>query len=136
MNWQEILFTVLSLVITGLVTFGFKLFYNWLSVKLKDGQGKKYLLAALDVVQSVVKETYQTYVKNLKLENAFTKEEQTKALNMALERSKTLLSDSVKQYIEDNFGGGLDKWIITNIEAYLYDVKNGKKQEETTDENG
>lgn len=135
MNWQEILFTVISLVITGLVTYGFKLFYNWLNAKLKDGQGKKYLLAALDVVKSVVKETYQTYVQNLKLENAFTKEEQTKALNMALEQCKRLLSDNVKEYIEDNFGGGIDKWITTIIEAYLYDLKNGKKQEETTNEN-
>lgn len=46
-----------------------------------------------------------------------------KALNTALERAESQLSECSKKYVADHFGY-LDKYLIGRIEAAIYDLKN------------
>lgn len=122
MNWQEILISVVTVVLTGLATWAVTALTGWLNEKLKDKKSHRYALAILEVVTSCVKATYQTYVEAIKGTDMWTKETQEKALKMALESAKAQLDDELKGYITENFGG-VDQYIIGLIEAVIYDLK-------------
>jgi hypothetical protein len=122
MNWQEILISVVTVVLTGLATWAVTALTGWLNEKLKDKKSQRYAFAILEVVTSCVKATYQTYVEAIKGTDMWTKEAQEKALKMALESAKAQLDDELKGYITENFGG-VDQYIIGLIEAILYDLK-------------
>lgn len=122
MNWQEILISVVTVILTGLATWAVTALTGWLNEKLKDKKSQRYAFAILEVVTSCVKATYQTYVEAIKGTDMWTKEAQEKALKMALESAKAQLDDELKGYITENFGG-VDQYIIGLIEAILYDLK-------------
>ena len=73
-------------------------------------------------VNAAVKATYQSYVEGLKGTDAWTKEAQEKALQMALETAKAELTAGAKAYIE-KYHGDINKYIATLIESILYDLK-------------
>lgn len=133
MDFQTILFSVLSLVLTALATWAVERLTAWLNSKIKDKQALGYLADAVKVVQTVVKEVYQTYVENLKNTNAFTAEAQKTALNKAIEKAKIIMSTETREYIEKNYGD-FTVWITSQIESVLYDLKN-KVKEDNTNEN-
>lgn len=122
MNWQEILISVVTVVLTGLATWAVTALTGWLNEKLKDKKSQRYAFAILEVVTSCVKATYQTYVEAIKGTDMWTKEAQEKALKMALESAKAQLDNELKGYITENFGS-VDQYIIGLIEAILYDLK-------------
>lgn len=123
MNIQQILLSILGTVLTALAAWGVERFTAWLNTKIKDSKALKLLTEALNIVQSVVKATYQTYVQSLKEKNMFDKEAQANALNMAIEAAKNMLSDEAKKYITENYGD-LTEWLKLKIESTLYDLKN------------
>lgn len=133
MDFQTILFSVLSLVLTALATWAVERLTTWLNSKIKDKQALGYLTDAVNVVQTVVKEVYQTYVETLKNTNAFTAEAQKTALNKAIEKAKIIMSTETREYIEKNYGD-FTVWITSQIESVLYDLKN-KGKEDNTNEN-
>lgn len=133
MDFQTILFSVLSLVLTALATWAVERLIDWLNSKIKDKQALGYLTDAVKVVQTVVKEVYQTYVENLKNTNAFTAEAQKTALNKAIEKAKIIMSTETREYIENNYGD-FTVWITSQIESVLYDLKN-KGKEDNANEN-
>lgn len=136
MNFQEILFSAIGLVLTTLATWAVARLTAWLDSKIKDKTALGFLNDAISVVQSVVKEVYQTYVQSLKDKNKFDAKAQKEALNKAIERAKAIMSQETQDYITKNFGD-LTQWITLQIEAFLYDVKNKNKNEETkVNENG
>ncbi len=130
MNIQQILLSVLGTALTALAAWGVERLTAWLSTKIKNGKALKLLNEAINVVQSVVKATYQTYVQSLKDKNMFDAEAQKTALNMAVESATKTLSDEAKNYITANFGD-LKEWIILKVESTLYDLKNKPKDEIT-----
>ena len=120
---KDILLSVISLLLTGLATWGLSVFTTWMNDKLKDKKSRKYANEALNIVVSCVKATYQTYVEAIKGTDAWTKEAQEKALKLALESAKSQLNDDVTKYITENYGD-VDAYVISLIESVLYDLKN------------
>lgn len=127
MDWQSILITVISTVATGLASLLVTLLTALINNKIKDGKLQGYLNSAVSIVAMVVKQTFQTYVEELKDGDAFTPEKQKEALAMALGTINSLLSNEVKDALIENFGD-LDAWITAQIEAAIYDLKNKNKE--------
>jgi hypothetical protein len=122
MGFQDILFSVLGTLLTGLATWGTAVLVQWLNSKIKNKQLAQFAETILTVVNAAVKATYQSYVEGLKGTNAWTKEAQAQALKMALETVKQELTTGAIKYIEEQHGD-VDKYIITLIESVLYDLK-------------
>ena len=122
MNWNDLLISVCSIILTGLATWGLAVFTTWMNEKLKDKKSAKFANEALDIVVSCVKTTYQTYVEAIKGTDLWTKEAQEKALNMALESAKSQLSTDTEAYIANTYGN-TDAYIMNLIESVLYDLK-------------
>lgn len=123
MQWQEIVYTVIALLVTSVVMYGITQLKNYIATKLKDGNLKNFLNIALLSIQTAVKSTYQTYVESIKGTKDWTTDAQQTALNAALETAKASLSSDVQEYIKTTYGD-VDTWIKTQIEATLYDLKN------------
>lgn len=124
--FQEILFSVLGTLLTGLATWATAVLIQWLNSKIKNKELLALATTILTVVNTAVKSTYQTYVEGLKGTNAWTKEAQEKALKLALETAKAELTVEALEYIQQQHGD-IDKYLITLIESVLYDLKNGNK---------
>lgn len=126
MNWSDIIISAVSIIVTGLVSWGVAKLIELINSKIGDANAKAMLTAAVTTVTDVVKQVFQTYVEELKGKDAFTKEEQKKALAKALETIKAILPENVKNYLTENYGN-IEAWITTQIEAAIYNLKNGAK---------
>lgn len=131
---QEYLLSALGIIFTGLFTWLAKVVTAWLNSKIKN----KYIAALASsivvVVTNAVKATYQSYVEGLKGTDAWTKDAQEKALQMALETAKTELTTEALAYIQEQHGD-INSYLKTLIESVLYDLKNSNKNTSTTTEN-
>ena len=129
MNWQQILInitiTVAAALLTALGSWVLVKVKNLVATKIKNTKTQALLLGAVDVVASVVKATYQTYVQAIKGTEAWTQEAQKNALQQALRNAQVQLSTEAKDYIQANFGE-VGAWVQNQIEATLYDLKNKK----------
>ena len=129
MNFQQILFSVLSVILTTIATWAVARITAWLDGKIKDKKALGFLTDAIQVVQTVVKEVYQTYVQGLKNKNAFDIAAQKVALDTAIKRAKSIMSKECQEYIIKNYGD-LTEWLMLQIEAFLYDLKKKPELEE------
>lgn len=123
MNFQEILFSTIGTVLTGLLAWLVSVITNWITSKVKDKNAAKILTSITTLVTDAVQATYQSYVEALKGTNAWTKEAQEKALNMALETIKSQLTNEGMKFIEENYGNA-EEYLRTLIESILYKLKN------------
>ena len=126
---QEILnivLSVVSLVITGLATWGVTAFTNWLNSKIKDKQLASYLTDVTRIVTDAVMSVYQSYVETLKESGTFGEEEQQVAKNKALEIINTQLTAELRNYINTNYGD-IEKWLSNKIETVIYTLKVSSK---------
>lgn len=123
MSWNDILISVVSLVLTTFASWASATFIAWLNDKLKDRKSQRFIADAYMIAENCVKATYQTYVEAIKGTDLWTKEAQQKALQMALDSAKAQLKGSTTNYISNNFGD-LDTYLVGLIEAILYDLKN------------
>ena len=119
----QIIFSSLSIIITGLASWATSALVKWLNTKIKNQELTEFANTILNVVNSTVKATYQSYVEGLKGTDAWTKEAQEKALSIALETAKEGLTTEALKYIKEHHGD-IDKYIKTLIESVLYDLKN------------
>lgn len=129
MSWQQILIniaiTLAAALLTALGSWVLVKVKNLVATKIKNTKTQALLLGAVDVVASVVKATYQTYVQAIKGTEAWTQEAQKNALQQALRNAQVQLSTEAKDYIQANFGD-VGAWVQNQIEATLYDLKNKK----------
>lgn len=122
MNWNDILISVCSIILTTVASWASMRLIAWLDNKLKDTKSERYIKEAYRIIEDCVKSTYQTYVQAIKGTDLWTKEAQEKALHMALDAAKEQLNKSTTKYITENFGS-LDEYLTNLIEAVLYDLK-------------
>ena len=122
MSFQDILFSALSIIITGLASWGTAVLIKFLNSKIKDKELAAFATTIATVVGNAVKATSQTYVQTIKGTDAWTKEAQKKALSMALETTKSELTTEALAYIESQHGD-IDKYLITLIESTLFNLK-------------
>ena len=83
MSWQQILIniaiTLAAALLTALGSWVLVKVKNLVATKIKNTKTQALLLGAVDVVASVVKATYQTYVQAIKGTEAWTQEAQKNA---------------------------------------------------------
>ena len=72
---------------------------------------------------SAVQTVFQTYVEALKERGEFSKDAQAIALGKAKSIINSELSEELKNYIIQNYGD-LTNWIVNQIEASIYKLKN------------
>ncbi len=123
MNWNEILFTIIGIIVTAVITWLGNKVSSFLTAHIKDAKALKHMSDITQIVLNGVKATYQSYVEGLKGTDAWTKEAQEKALGMALNTVTSQLSDELLKFIAENYGD-VQQWIIGKIESSLYDLKN------------
>ena len=90
--------------------------------KIENDKADKYIYMLSDTITKCVIATNQTYVNNLKKENAFTKEAQLKALEMTADAVLAILSDEAKSYLP-TIVGDLNTYILTQIESEVNRLK-------------
>ena len=129
MDWTDILFSVLGIILTGLASWGTSVLIKWLNSKIKNKELAAFATTIVTVINNAVKATYQTYVESIKGTNLWTKEAQEHALQMALETAKSELTTEAIAYIEEQHGD-VEKYLVTLIESSLYDLKNQLKTKE------
>lgn len=122
MDWNGLIFSALSIIITGLATWAMSLLTKWLNDKLADKKSKKYADDILQIVSGAVKKTYQSYVEAIKGTDMWTIEAQQKALNIALGTAREAINLDTAQYISENYGD-IDTYLTNLIESVLYDLK-------------
>lgn len=120
---KEIIIYLIEALLSALATFLVARITMWLNSKIKDENAKKLATSALEVITTVVKATYQTYVQTLKDTGAFNEEAQKKALFLAKEKALSTFTDETKTYITETYGD-IEKWVETQIESVLYNLKN------------
>ena len=90
--------------------------------KIENDKADKYIYMLSNTITKCVTATNQTYVDNLKKDNAFTKEAQLKALEMTADAVLAILSDEAKTYLP-TIVGDLNTYILTQIEAEVKRLK-------------
>ena len=123
MDWQSIVVPIAVTAATALISWGLTLLTALVKGKIGDETAAKYLNGAIGIVDGAVKATYQTYVQALKESGDFEKEAQLAALEKAKYAALAQLSEDAKEYIRALYGD-LDKWLETQIESRLYELKN------------
>ena len=123
---NEIILNLITVIVTAviipLITLLGKKLIEWVNLKIDNELGKKYIENAVNVVTSVVKEISQTYVQELKKQNAFGKEAQAEALNAAKLQAEFLIRQEAKEYIKNAYGD-FSTWLEIQIEAAVADNK-------------
>lgn len=127
MDWSNVLISVVSVILTALAGWGVAKLTALIDNKITDATLKTALSGAINVVTSVVKEIYQTYVEALKDKNAFTAECQKQALASAIEKATALIPEATQTYISTYFGD-FETWLTTQIESIIYSLKNNSTE--------
>ena len=123
MDWQSIVVPIAVTAATALISWGLALLTALIKGKIGNEKVVQYLNGAIGIVDGAVKATYQTYVQALKESGDFDKEAQLAALEKAKYAALAQLSEDAKEYIRALYGD-LDKWLETQIESRLYELKN------------
>jgi hypothetical protein len=126
--WESIapyIYSGIGLIITGLCTWLSAYLVQLINSKIKDKNIAKWLSQITQIVLSVVKQVYQTYVEALKANGTFNADAQKEALNKAIVEIESELSTDAKKFITDNYGD-MEAWLKTQIESVIYTLKNNK----------
>ena len=90
--------------------------------QIDNDTASKYMDMACDAVTQAVTYTAQTFVDTLKAEDAFTKEKQIEAFNMAKDKTLEILGDTAVEALGEIYGD-LDTWLDTKIEQVCREIK-------------
>ena len=123
MDWLNLLYQILEVCIIpllGILTAYFVKFINIKSSeiqnKVKNDNADKYIAMVADTVSACVIATNQTYVEELKKQNAFTVEAQKEAFKITYDAVMAILTDEAKTYLTEIYGD-ISAYITTKIEA-------------------
>lgn len=120
-DWMQVLAVIWTVIIVPILTYAKKEFDEW--VKSKDLD--KYSTMLIDAVDSSVKDTYETIVKEIKKTDEWTDERKQEVLEIAKTKIKVALTTEGYSFL-DTVHEDLELWITTLIEAKLYDLKHQK----------
>lgn len=116
---------LLSIVLIGVIPVLTTKLIKFINIKItlakdkaQSDNEKRILESIQKTVETVVNYVSQTFVDALKNRNEFTPEEQTAALQMALEKTEEMLSEEAKEFIMANYGD-ITEWLTTIIEATI-----------------
>lgn len=123
----EIVCGVLAVVIPIITRYVIKLItakINQIEETTTNENAKVIIDEAEKAISAAVSYTSQTFVEALKKDNLFTKEKQKEALNTALKKTLTMMSENTVNFINNTYGD-VNEWVITKIEeAVILEKKN------------
>ena len=118
----EVAIIPLLIALTGYLVAFIKSKTKEITDRTENDKADKYIYMLSNTITKCVTATNQTYVDNLKKENAFTKEAQLKALEMTADAVLAILSDEAKAYLP-TIVGDLNTYILTQIESEVNRLK-------------
>ena len=118
----NIIQSVLTTVLIPLLGWGVSTLVNFLNSKINNAKIEKYITFAGQVVESVVKETSQTYVNSLKESGKFDKKAQELAFKKSYDTALKLLTKDTLEAIKLVYGD-VSTWLTSKIEATVLETK-------------
>ena len=118
---QTLLVPLLSLFLAVLVR-AINMKRDQLLEQSKSETKKKYIQMLSEIITECVNATNQTYVEDLKKDNAFTKEAQKLALKKTIDNINAILSEEAKDILQDTYGD-LESYILAKVEAEISNNK-------------
>ena len=118
MEFLKLVIMVVVPVATSVLTFLLKTYLEELINKNVQNETADALKKGLNIILDSVNYVQQTYVDNLKKEDKFTAEAQSKALQSAKQRAIELMNTDVQSAIEASYGN-LDIYVTTIIESLI-----------------
>lgn len=118
----NIILSAVSILVTGLVSWGVGLLISWLNSKIKDQDLARHLTAVTQIVTDAVMNVFQSFVDTLKKNGNFDEVAQKEAKDRAMEIIMNQLTPELKNYIMNNYGD-LQEWISNKIESVIYNLK-------------
>lgn len=118
----NIILSAVSIVVTGLVSWGVSVLITWMNGKIKDQKLAKHLTAVTQIVTDAVMNVFQSFVETLKVNGKFDEKAQAEAKQRALDIVMNQLTPELKDYITTNFGD-MTEWISNKIESVIYGLK-------------
>lgn len=119
---KEILISIGSTIIIGLLTWISERLIRLINAKIKNQRFAHYVTAATAAVTDAVKAVQQEYVDGLKKAGKFDEEAAKEALMKAKVKVLESLSAETRKYITENIGD-INNWIETAIHSVLHDIK-------------
>jgi uncharacterized membrane protein YraQ (UPF0718 family) len=126
---RETLMTALQVVLTFFVSFVAGYIVQFLKTKAEEARSaaeKNFAVRCMgeiaDAVATAVQYVAQTYVDELKKSDTFSKDNQTEALNMAIDKALSLLTEDATNYLKEKFDdvAGI---LATKVEAQVRALK-------------
>ena len=118
----EVAIIPLLIALTGYLVAFIKSKTKEITDRIENDKADKYIYMLSNTITKCVTATNQTYVDNLKKENAFTKEAQQEALKRTADAVLAILSDEAKTYLP-TIVGDLNTYILTQIESEVNRLK-------------
>lgn len=115
---QEIIFTALGTVLTGLIGYGFFLLRTFTLSKIRNEELKTIAEVSFEIVGTAVADVSENFVKELKKDGKFSKEDARTALELAKSKAKQQISKRAKELIEKHHGD-FEKWLEQQIESFV-----------------
>lgn len=124
---DELLANLIVILVTGvilpLITALGGYVISLINNKIKDTKLGNAIAKVEDIIESAVRNTYQTYVQKLKEQDNFTQEAQTQALVDTVNIIYNLTPKRLLELLEA-FYPNLQEWFIVQIEACINKLKN------------
>ena len=121
-QFWTIFWSAIGVMLMGLATWVSSFVTSWLSTKIKDKKLRSLAVQLNEIVMRAVMTITQTYVDNMKKQNAFDGEAQKNALNKCLGIINTQLTPELRCYVEENFGD-IQSYLVTLIESTIASLK-------------
>ena len=119
----NIILAGVSIIVTGLASWGVAVFTNWINSKMKDKKMAALLAQAMQIVADAVKLIFQEFVEVLKKNGKFDEAAQKEAKEEATKIIMNKLTPELKEFITANYGD-ISTWVNDQIEVAIYNLKN------------
>lgn len=118
MNWESILNEIIAGIVGLIISVVGTYMTYFISTKIKDEKLRKIATSLNDIVRKAVLVVYQTYVEELKDNDEFGQEEQSKALFKALDMVNQEITPEVRNWLSET-QADVNKYIMSLIEAQI-----------------
>ena len=118
----NIILSAVSILVTGLASWGVGMLISWMNKKIKDQTLVKHLTAVTQIVTDAVMNVFQSFVETLITNGTFDEKAQAEAKERALSIINSQLTEELVAYIKDNYGD-VQEWLSNKIESVIYTLK-------------
>lgn len=118
----NIIWSVVGIVATGLVSWATTALVAWLNTKIKNEKAAKWAADLTSIVSNAVLSVTQTFVDTMKKEGKFDEAAAKEAKDKALAIITGQLTPELKDYITSNFGD-MAEYLGNLVEATVQSLK-------------